>query len=114
MSYLQVLDAYSDRYIPKYGVDKYKTVFEKVSKSKKIATLNGLSIQKRIAPTAHDFAAAVNEIAWFLFQSQETVALAALMAIGLWDQDVNRIYHFSTQFEVEQKAIAVLELLKVL
>lgn len=109
----EIIDGFSNEYIRHKGVDKFKKVYDKVCSSNKLAELVGKSLQLRLAPTAHDFLTALNTTPYFIFSSQYTCALGALFAIKLWDEQVNRLYHLSSSFDLRNKAIAVLEILKL-
>lgn len=109
----EIIDGFSNEYINHNGVDKFKKVYDKISSSNRLAELDGKSLRLHIAPTAHDFLSTINSVTYFIFSSQPTVALGALFAIKLWDEKVNRLYHFNTPIELRDKAIAVFEILKL-
>ncbi|UBD69840.1 hypothetical protein NXV86_27560 [Bacteroides sp. BFG-257] len=109
----EIIDGFSNEYIRHNGVEKFKKVYDKVSNSNKLAELDGRSLRLRLAPTAHDFLTALHTIPYFIFSSQYTCALGALFAIKLWDEKVNRRYQLNSSLELRNKAIAVLEILKL-
>lgn len=51
------------------------------------------STRRGLAPNYIDFGSVINEMAYFIFQSNETQALAVLAAAILWNKKVN---HFDT------------------
>lgn len=109
----EVIDGFSNEYIRHNGVEKFKKVYDKVCNSNKLAELYGKSLQLELAPTAHDFLTTLNTTPYFIFSSQYTCASGALFAIKLWDEKVNRLYHFNSSLELRNKAITILEILKL-
>lgn len=109
----EIIDGFSNEYIRHNGVDKFKKVYDKVSNSNKLAELDGRSLRLQVAPTSHDFLSTINSMPYFMFSSQYTVALGTLFAIKLWNEKINRLYHFNTSVELRYKALSVFEILKI-
>lgn len=104
---------FSSYYIAHNGLDKYNKIYEKVQKSDKIAVLDGWSIRNKQAATAKDYLATINSIPYFIFASSETCALAAIMAIRLWSERINKVYHFVTEEELSTKIQSIFRILKI-
>lgn len=109
-----VIDDYLERfYLRRYGRDKVKIILDKLQNSKKIRAIDNLSIQKRVVPNHIDFGSAINEIFWFMFQSNETQALAIIFAVSLWGARVNSIYNFCTPEELKVKALQIFKMYQI-
>jgi len=113
LSFNQLFNRYKTYYISKYGESKFNTVCDKIATSSKIAKLNGLSIQKRMAPSEGDFGATIHEIMYFMFASTDTTALAEIVAISLWNSEINSIYGFCNDEMLVNKAQNVLKRWKI-
>lgn len=108
-SFQSFYEKYSNFYISKHGNSKYKTVKEKIYNSTKLAELNGISIQKKIAPTAKDFGATISIIPYFIFAGAETMAMAQIEAIKNWNSEVNYVYEFCSENMLIEKGNSVLK-----
>jgi hypothetical protein len=76
-------------YLRKHGRDKAEKVLYKASESSKMQKLFEDSVNQNIAPNNVDFASVINEIMYFIFQSNETQALAVIAAAVAWNIKVN-------------------------
>ena len=94
-------------YHRKHGTDKSTKVVKKVADATKIAAIDAFSVQQHVVPSVTDFGAALNETLWFVVQSNETQALAVLIAFKNWKDRVNDVYHFAGNFEIRNKALMI-------
>lgn len=101
---------YETSYISKYGRDKFNKISEKVLTSKKLAELNGISIQMSGTPSARDFLSAIKSMPYFMFAGTDTTILACLLAIKQWDEKVNSVYHFAPQHTLDSKVQSVFKM----
>ena len=94
-------------YLRKYGSDKAEKVLNKVSYSSKMKKLFDLSLRRRVTPNYIDFGSVINEILYFMVQSNRTQALAVLAAAIAWDKQVNRLAGLKSQEDVRDDAIKI-------
>lgn len=102
-----ISDFVSNFYLKKHGSNKVDKIRSKVLNSSKIASIDAFSIQGKVVPNHIDFGSAINETLWFMFQSNETQALAVLIAAYEWKKRINDVYHFGSELEVRNKAINI-------
>ena len=108
LSLEEVLKHFVSRfYLKKNGTDKVEKVLRKVSESSKMNKLFAQSSQQRIAPNYVDFGSVINEIMYFMFQSNSTQALAVLAAAIAWDKQVNQRAHLKNANAVRDDAIKI-------
>lgn len=105
--------AFRAYYTSQYGVDKYETLFNKVSTSVKLSQLFGESIRMRITPSVKDYIITMATSPFFIFAKSETRALGVIIAIRLWDERVNKAFGLANQAELDQKTRSVFEQLSV-
>lgn len=104
----EILKHYIEKfYLRKHGRDKVDTVLNKVSNSSKITGLFELSRKKRIAPNYIDFGSTINEMMYFMFQSNSTQALAVLAAAVDWNKQINRQLVLKNEKTVRDDAIKI-------
>lgn len=99
---------YYDYYEKKYGVSKFKKIREKVSSSSNFSKLCQLSIQKGIAPNEPDFGSSLLTMPYFILANSDTVAMAELIAITFWNEEVNRFHNLCDDYSVYKKGVSVL------
>ena len=105
MSYDDILEYAISAYIIEFGEDKYKTVINKVISSKKISKFINSEKYKDIPPVAMDFIYCLNEIPFFIFSRGQTQAVAALIALQKWNEEIN--YHKNLLSVEELRLIAI-------
>lgn len=76
-------------YLRNHGRDKAEKVLYKVTDSKNVKQFFEKTTRDGIVPNYDDFIYIINEITYFIFQSNSTQALAALAAAIAWDRQVN-------------------------
>ena len=106
------LDEIVDHYVTHFYSKKHSgkdvmKVLTKVNESSKIKNLCGQSATRKIAPNYVDFATTINEIIWFVFRSNMTLALGVLFAILYWDEKINSVYSLKSDEEVRDDAIKI-------
>ncbi len=94
-------------YLRKHGSDKAEKVLYKVSESSKMQKLFDYSARKNLAPNYVDFGSVINEIMFFVFQSNETQALAVLAAAIAWDKKVNHFGILKDEYDLRNDTIKI-------
>lgn len=108
LSLEEILKHYVSRfYLKKNGTDKVEKVLRKVSESSKMNKLFDQSARQRIAPNYVDFGSVINEMMYFMFQSNSTQALAVLAAAIAWDKQVNQLARLKNVKAVRDDAIKI-------
>ena len=97
----------SNFYLRKHGRDKAEKVLYKVSDSSKMNSLFNTSVQKGIAPNYMDFGSVINEMMYFMFQSNSTQALAVLAAAIAWDKKVNRFAQYKSARDLRDDTLKI-------
>lgn len=104
----EIVDDYlKNFYHKRYSQSKSENVEKRVQNSKKISSIDAVSIQKHVVPNSIDFGSAINETLWFMFQSNSTQVLAVLIAAREWNKRVNRKYHICREKEIRDKALYI-------
>lgn len=94
-------------YLRKYGRDKYEKILKKISESDKIRKLFDQSYYQRLAINHIDFGETLNSIMWFMFQSNDTQAVAVLAMAVFWDTNVNSHLHLKSDMELRNDALKI-------
>lgn len=108
LSLEQILKHYIQNfYLRKHGRDKAEKVLYKVSESPKMNKLFAQSAIQGVAPNYMDFGSVINEMMYFMFQSNETQALAVLAAAIAWDKKVNNHGFIKDEYDLRNDAIKI-------
>ena len=108
MTLEQILKHYiSNFYLKKHGRDKAEKVLYKVSESSNMQKLFDYSVSHNIAPNYVDFGSELNGIMYFMFQSNETQALAVLAAAIAWDRKVNHFAMLKDECDLRNDTIKI-------
>ena len=108
MSLEEILKHYiKNFYLRKHGSDKAEKVLYKVSESDKMNKLFADSARQGIAPNYVDFGSVINSMMFFMFQSNETQALAILAAAITWDRKVNFGGLLKDEFDLRNDTIKI-------
>ena len=99
---------YQYKYVRKHGSEKLLKVREKVLGSTAVQNLSKTSIQQKTDPSQADFGAAIHSMAYFVFASRETCAMAEFIATLNWDETVNSYYRFCSEQSMYVKGKAIL------
>jgi len=94
-------------YLRKHGRDKAEKVLYKVSDSSKIKKLFEQSLKQRVAPNYVDFGSVINEMIYFMFQSNSTQVLAVLAAAIAWNKQVNQYARLKNEDDVRNDTIKI-------
>jgi hypothetical protein len=106
----EVLQHYVENfYFRKHGRDKFDKILKKLSDSNKVHSIFNESYNKKLALNNVDFGAIVNEILWFVFQSNDTQAVAVLALALLWNTNVNSHLYLKSEREVRDDALKIFQ-----
>ena len=94
-------------YFRKYGRDKFDKILKKLLDSNKVRSLFDESYKKRLALNNVDFGSMINEMMWFMFQSNETQAVAVLALAILWHTNVNSHLYLKTEKELRNDVLMI-------
>lgn len=108
MSLDEIMNHYiKNFYLRKYGKDKVEKILHKVSESTQLKDLFDESLKREIALNHNDFGALINEMFYFVYQSNETQALAIIAAAIAWNKQVNYSVGLKDEKAVRDDAIKV-------
>ena len=113
LSYFEILEFVIFSYSREYGEIKFKKIFEKVMTSNKISGLISTVKYKGLPPGSKDFLYCLNEIPFFIFSSNKTQALAALIALQRWNEEVNSQEFLLSEDGLRLRALNILNESKV-
>ena len=113
MSYDEILEYVISAYIREFGERKFKIVLDKIMTSNKISGLISTAKYKGVPPGSKDFLYSLNEIPYFIFSRGQTQALAALIALQRWNEEVNSQQFLLSDEGLRLRAINILEESKV-
>jgi hypothetical protein len=113
MSYDEILKYVISAYIREFGEHKFKTVLDKIMTSNKISGLISKSKYKSIPLGSKDFLFCLNEIPYFIFSRGQTQAVAALIALQRWNEEVNSQYYLLSEEGLKIRAVNIIEELKI-
>ena len=94
-------------YKEKTNDSECRRLHQKVADSNGLAKLCGLSIAQKRNPTAADFRVMTSNL--FLFAGLEKITLAAIIALRLWDERVNKVYGFTSPQQIDMLARQIIE-----
>lgn len=113
MEYNKILEYVVTAYTKEFGERKFKTVLNKIITSNKISGLISTARYKGVVPGSMDFLYCLNEIPYFIFSRGQTQALAALIALERWNEEVNSEQFLLSEEELKLRAVNILEESKV-
>ena len=113
MDYSEILDYAITSYIREFGERKFKTVLNKVMTSNKISGLISTAKYKGVPPDSKDLLYCLNEIPYFIFSRGQTQAVAALIALQRWNEEVNSQQFLLSEDGLRLRAVNILEESKV-
>jgi hypothetical protein len=86
------------RFIAKYGNEKFEKLSQKVNESGALVKLTGLTINKGLPPTATDFLLSANKIFYVASKINIGVTvMAALIMLKIWNNRVNGFYQLVSE-----------------
>ena len=113
MSYDEILDYVISEYIREFGERKFKTVLNKIMTSNKISGLISTVKYKGVSPGSMDFLYCLNGILYFVFSRGQTRAVAALIALQRWNEEVNFQQYLLSEEGLRLRAVNILEESKI-
>jgi len=113
MEYSEIFDYIISSYIREFGERKFKTVLDKVMTSNKISGLISTAKYKEVPPGSKDFLYCLNEIPYFIFSRGQTQAVAALIALQRWNEEVNSQQFLLSEEGLKLRVVNILEESKV-
>lgn len=94
-------------YLRNYGSNKVEKVLRKVAESSKIQKLYDYSANLNKTPNFIDFGSVINEMLYFMFQSNKTHVLAILAAAIGWDKKANRLGFMKEECDFRNNIIKI-------
>lgn len=82
-------EEYKDYFIKRNGYEKYNKVCDKIIGSSKLRSLIDMSKFRQVIPSETDFSIAVTSTFYFSFRGFEVTAMAVLISIKQWNDEVN-------------------------
>ncbi len=112
------LDEIIDHYVltfysRKHNQQEILNVLKKVKESDKVQKLCNETARKYYAPSYEAFANCIKSTLWFLIKPSETIVLASLFAILVWDERINRIHDLKSSKELKDDAIKLFKKYKI-
>lgn len=95
-------------YTRQRGLSAYEGLHRKISQSKALTNLCGLSVRRGIPPTAGDFLyqATMMPSIYLTFDNTKST-MAALIMLKIWDEQVNSIYNLCSDYQIEMMAQSI-------
>lgn len=113
MSYDEIVEHVINSYKREFGERKFKTVLEKIMTSNKVSRVINTVKDKGVPPGSRDFLYCLNEIPYFIFSRGQTQALAALIALQKWNEEVNSQQYLLGEEGLKLRAVSILEESKI-
>jgi len=101
-------NAFKSYFIAENGSNKFEQVYSEIATSTKFKELCQYSIQNKSGLSGTEFFGLVFYLRYFIFAKNETRALGALVALKLWNDNVNKIYNFADKKSVNYKIETIL------
>jgi hypothetical protein len=112
LSYEQIQTLFTETYIKDLGETKFIKIAEKVLTSNKISGLISRSTYQNTQVTSKDILYTINSILYFTFTSNRNQALAGLLTLQRWNNEVNSDYILATGERLKLTAIEIIKDLK--
>jgi hypothetical protein len=99
------------RFIARNGQDRFDKLYRKISDSKTLAQLEGMSIHGGASPNANDFSvvATSNSMTFWGFSSESKI-MGALIALKIWNEKINRVHSIASPFEISNIAMNIIRI----
>jgi hypothetical protein len=111
-TYHEIISLFCDLYSKDYGELKFKKVADNVFTSKKLSELICLSELHLTPITARQILYTINSMGFFLFRSNRTQALGALLTLHRWHEEVNKDLQLLNGQSLQIVAIEIIRELK--
>lgn len=109
LDYEEIIEHVIDSYTKEFGERKFLKVYKKVMTSNKISGLIGKVKYKGLPPGSKDFLYCLNEIPFFMIASGQTQAVAALIALQRWNEEVNSYEYMLNDDGLRLRAVNIIE-----
>jgi hypothetical protein len=113
LRYNSIFEYVISSYIKEFGERKFKTILDKVMTSNRISGLISTAKYENVPPSSKDILHCLNEIPYFIFARGQTQAVAALIALQRWHEEVNSLQYLLTEEDLRLRAVTILEESKV-
>jgi len=113
MTYAEIVEYFLSTYVREFGERKFKTIVDKIMTSNKISGLISTAKYKGIPPGSNDILYSLNEIPYFIFSRGQTQALAGLIALQRWNEEVNSQYFLLSDEGISIRALDILQQSKI-
>ena len=113
LEYSEILDYVFSSYIREFGERKFKIVFEKIMTSNKMSGLISTAKYQGVAPDSKDILYCLNEITYFIFCKGQTQAVASLIALERWNEEVNSQQYLLSDQGLRLRAVNIIEESKI-
>lgn len=105
----ELVDQYLEFASQELGRIKINSIVEKIKKSSTIQKflINANNISTR--PSAKDYLTCINSIRGFIFSNQETISIAAIFLVGLWNANIGAIWRLSDREYLNKMFFSILD-----
>ena len=98
-------------FIARNGQERFDKLYRKISESKTLSRLEGMSIHGGTPPNANDFSVvATSSSSTFFGFSSDSKIMGALIALKIWDEKINRVYGFASQYVIDGIAMNIVRI----
>lgn len=100
-----LFDVTKQKYIALKGADSYNRLYAKINRSDALTEICGTTVRRGLPPTAGDFTykASLMPSIIYTFDNVKS-SMAALIMLHIWNERVNSIYHFCSDYVLETMA----------
>lgn len=112
LEYTEIVQNYFAWYITQFGVAKAQIIVDKVLASDKISGLIARLRYNNHTPLAKNFLELLNTIPYFFMPTGQTQALACLLALQRWNEEVNYKTENLSQQELKKIALEIITISK--
>jgi hypothetical protein len=112
LTYEEIQILFTKTYVNDLGEAKYIKIAEKILTSNKMSNLLSRSRYQNIAVAPKDLLHTINSIPYFMFTSNRNQALAGLLALQRWNNDVNIGFTLANEETLKRMAIEIIKELK--
>ena len=105
----ELVDQYLEFASQELGRIRINSIVEKIKKSSTIQKflINANNISTR--PSAKDYLTCINSIRGFIFSNQETISIAAIFLVGLWNINIGAIWRLSDREYLNKMFFSILD-----
>ena len=103
----QKINEIKKNYARIYGEKKYFDIHSRINSSSKISNLISKSAQLGLPPTGYDLIVTLHSIPYFIFAKGDTIFIAAILSLELWNDRNNRNYQFLDDYGLQSRIIEI-------